>query len=231
MTVDEGTRPPPQGRRPRLLPASDRAVAFSDAIFAITITLLVLEIERPSFTEPDLVGRLLDDWSQYAAFVMSFVYIGSLWINHHAVFARVRRVDPALNWINLAILGTTALLPFATGVLAGAFGHDAPQENRAAAVAVYAVVSCLMAASWIPLFRYLGRHPELLADPDRRAAIAGGAVRPLLGAIGYATAGLLGWFVTPYLGVALFVLLIVYHAITSEGLRASPLARFLPARP
>ena len=230
MTFSAAARARPQDRRPRILPSSDRAVGFSDAIFAITITLLALEIRRPSFSEPDLVGRLLDDWSQYAGFVMSFVYIGSLWINHYAVFARVRRVDPALSWINLAILGTTALLPFATGVLTGAFGHEAPHENRAAAVVVYAVVSCRMAASWIPLFRYLRRHPELLKDPDRRTAIAGGAVRPVVGTIGYAIAGLLGWFVTPYLGVAFFVLLIVYHAITSEGLRASPLARFLPGR-
>lgn len=212
-----------------VLPGSERAAAFSDAIFAITITLLVLEIERPSFGEPDLVGQLLDNWSQYAAFVMSFVYIGSLWLNHHALFARVSRVDVSLNWINLAVLGTTALLPFATGVLAGAFGHEAPTGNRAAAVAVYAFVSALMAAAWIPLFLHLGRHPELLGDPDRRAAVRGGAVRPALGTLGYAVAGLLGWFVTPYLGVALFVLLIVYHAVTSEGLRASPLARFLPA--
>jgi uncharacterized membrane protein len=213
-----------------VLPGSERAAAFSDAIFAITITLLVLEIERPSFGEPDLVGQLLDNWSQYAAYVMSFVYIGSLWLNHHALFARVSRVDVSLNWINLAVLGTTALLPFATGVLAGAFGHDAPASNRAAAVAVYAIVSALMAAAWIPLFLHLGRHPELLRDPDRRAAVRGGATRPVLGALGYAAAGLLGWFVTPYLGVACFVLLIVYHAVTSEGLRASPLARFLPAR-
>lgn len=210
----------------RNLPGSDRAIAFSDAIFAITITLLVLEIKRPSFDAPGLVGRLLDGWSQYAAFAVSFVYIGSLWLNHHAVFVRVARVDVALNWINLMILGTTSLLPFSTGVLAGAFGHDAPAENRAGAVALYALVSAVMAVSWIPLFLYLGRHPDLLAEPERHDRVTAGAWRPALGAAGYAFAGLLGWFVTPYLGVAVFIILIVYHAITSEGLRASPLGRW-----
>lgn len=209
------------------LPGSDRVTAFSDAVFAITITLLVLEIERPSFDEPGLVGRLLDNWSQYAAFAVSFIYIGALWLNHHAVFARVARVDVGLNWINLMVLGTTSLLPFSTGVLAGAFGEDAPTSNRAGAVAVYALVSTVMAASWIPLFLHLGRHPELLAEPERREAVAHGAWRPALGAAGYAVAGLLGLLVTPYLGVAAFTLLIVYHAITSEGLRASPLGRWL----
>src|SRR5689334_20293972 len=139
-----------------VLPSSARTAAFSDAIFAITITLLVLEIERPEFGE------------------------------HHALFARVSRIDVGLNWLDLAVLGTSALLPFATGVLAGAFGHDAPESNRAAAVALYAIVSALMAAAWIPLSLHLGRHPELLSDPDRRSAVRGGAVRPALGALGYA---------------------------------------------
>jgi hypothetical protein len=174
MTFSAAARARPQDRRPRILPSSDRAVEFSDAIFAITITLLALEIRRPSFRGPDLVGRLLDDWSQYAGFVMSFMHIGSLWINHYAVFARVRRVDPALNWINLAILGKRRSCHLRRACCRRVRTRSS-HENRAAAVVVYAVVSCFMAASWIPLFRYLGRHPELLEDPDRRTALAGGA--------------------------------------------------------
>jgi TMEM175 potassium channel family protein len=209
------------------LPPSDRVAAFSDGVFAITITLLVLEIERPSFTEPDLAGRLLDNWSQYAAFIVSFVYVGVLWLNHHALFSRIRSVDLALNWINLIVLGTTALLPFSTGVLAGAFGEEAPTSNQAAAVVLYALIALLMSAAWVPLFRHLGRHPELLKDPGDAALLRAQRSRPLVGVVSYAVAGLLGWFVSPYIAIAVFVWMIVYHAITSEGLQSNPLARLL----
>jgi uncharacterized membrane protein len=154
-------------QRPVQLPAdgSGRSATFSDGIFAITITLLVLEIERPSFSEPSLATRLLENWSQYAAFVVSFVYIGALWLNHHALFAEIRRVDLKLNCINLLILGTTSLLPFSTAVVAGASGHNTLSSNQATAVVLYALVALLMSAAWLPVFPYLGRHPELLVNP------------------------------------------------------------------
>lgn len=212
------------------LPEASRAATFSDGVFAITITLLVLEIHRPSFSEPGLATRLLENWSQYAAFAVSFVYIGVVWLNHHALFARVRRIDLPLNWINLLILGTSALLPFSTGVLAGAFGHDAPASNQATAVVLYALVALVMSAAWLPVFPYLARHCELLEDPaDRRLMIAQRS-RPLVGVVSYAVAAILGWFVNPYIAIGLFVWMIAYHAVTSEGLHANPVARMLAPR-
>jgi uncharacterized membrane protein len=212
------------------LPGSGRAATFSDGIFAITITLLVLEIERPSFGEPGLARRLLENWSQYAAFVVSFVYIGALWLNHHALFAKIRRVDVKLNWINLVILGTTALLPFSTAVLAGAFGHDTPSSNRATAVALYALVALLMSAAWLPVFPYLARHPELLKNPEDGPLLAAQRSRPLVGVVSYAIAGVLGWLVSPYIAVAVFFWMILYHTVTSEGLHSNRVARLLAPR-
>jgi uncharacterized membrane protein len=216
--------------RPATLRDSGRVEAFSDAVYAITITLLVLEIERPSFGEPDLLGQLLDHWAQYAAFVVSFVYIGVLWLNHQALFARLRGVDLGMNWINLVILGTTSLLPFSTGVLAGAYGVDAPADNRAAAVGLYALVNLLMSAAWVPVFGHVRRHPELLEDPEERDLIHAQRSRPWVGIASYAIGGLLGWLVSPYVAIAAFLWMIVYHAVTSEGLQANPLARMLTPR-
>jgi uncharacterized membrane protein len=209
------------------LPGAGRAATFSDGIFAITITLLVLEIQRPSFSEPDLATRLLQNWSQYAAFAVSFLYVGVLWLNHHALFARIRHVDLTLNWINLLILGSTALLPFSTAVLAGAFGHDTPASNQATAVVLYALVALLMSAAWLPVFPYLARHQELLEDPGDGRLLIAQRPRPLVGVVSYAVAGFLGWFVSPYIAIALFVWMIIYHAVTSEGVHANPVARFL----
>ena len=201
-----------------------RVDAFSDAVFAITITLLVLEIHRPAFDQPNLAQRLLDHWADYVAFAVSFIYIGVVWLNHHALFARIRNVDIGLNWINLGILGTAALLPFPAGVVAGACS-EGPAGNRAAAVALYAIVAALMSAAWIPVFSYLARKPELLLRPDDADLFAKQRQRPLVGLVSYLLAAILGYFVAPAIAIALFLWMIAYHAITSEGLHANRLAQ------
>ena len=205
-----------------------RVEAFSDGVFAITITLLVLEIHRPAFAQPSLGQRLLNHWADYVAFAVSFVYIGVVWLNHHALFARIREVDIGLNWINLGILSTSALLPFPTAVLAGAFSQG-PASNRPAAVVLYAIVGALMSAAWIPVFPHLARRPELLLHPGDAALFARQRQRPLVGVVSYLVAAILGYFVAPEIAIALFFWMIAYHAITSEGLHANRLAQAFAA--
>jgi uncharacterized membrane protein len=215
-------------RQNRRLTESGRVEAFSDAVFAITITLLVLEIHRPALNEPELGRRLLERWPDYVAFAVSFVYVGVVWLNHHALFARIRNVDLGLNWINLLILATTALLPFPTGVVAGAFSEGAP-GSREAAVVLYAIVGALMSAAWLPVFPYLARHPDLLLDPQDAPLLARQKSRPLVGVGSYLPAAVLGYYVSPLLALVLFVWMIGYHAITSEGLHANRLAQVFSA--
>ena len=217
------TSPPPVTRNRRLT-ESGRVEAFSDAVFAITITLLVLEIHRPALDEPELGRRLLERWPDYGAFAVSFVYVGVVWLNHHALFARIRNVDLGLNWINLLILATTALLPFPTGVLAGAFSEGA-SGSREAAVVLYAIVGALLSAAWIPVFPYLARHPDLLLDPKDAGVLAKQKSRPLAGWAATCWPRCSGTASRPLLALVLFVWMIAYHAITSEGLHANRLAQ------
>jgi uncharacterized membrane protein len=133
--------------------------------------------------------------------------------------------------MNLVILGTSALLPFSTGVLAGAYGVDAPASNRAAAVVLYALVAMLASAAWVPVFGHLDRHPELLANPEDRDLLRAQRSRPWVGVVSYTVGGLLGWLVSPYLAIAAFLWMIVYHTVTSEGLHANPVARALTPAP
>ena len=72
---------------------TSRVEAFSDGVFAIVITLLVLEISVPAGSEGDLLQAVLDQWPSYLAYVVSFATVGIIWINHHAVLGYVRRVD------------------------------------------------------------------------------------------------------------------------------------------
>lgn len=194
---------------------STRVDAFSDATFAVIITILVLELRLARFEPGHLLESLLHEWPIFVAVLVSFLYIGIVWMNHHALFMRVRYVDRGLLWINLAILLTSALLPFPTHVLAEAF-KNGNQFDQSVAVAFYAGMAGLMSAAWVPLFPYL-RDRRHLVDPEVPAAyFHEQRARPWTGVALYSVAALLG-FVHPMLGLLLFVAMVVYHALTSEG--------------
>jgi uncharacterized membrane protein len=95
----------------------DRLTAFSDGVFAIAITLLVLSIEVPNVSDDHLGEALRDLTPQLLTYALSFVVIGRYWIAHHKTFRSLRRADGTLLWINLALLGFIALLPFPTEIL------------------------------------------------------------------------------------------------------------------
>jgi uncharacterized membrane protein len=195
---------------------SGRIIAFSDGVFAIIITLLVIEIHRPNAMPGGLAAALLEAWPSYAAFALAFVYVGVIWLNHHGLFRHVRYVDLKLNWINLGILGTSALIPFPTGVLAAAFESGNLADQRSAVV-LYAAVAGLMSAAWLPIFPYLERHRERLASVATDGFFRRQRFRPIVGIAAYVSAAVFGWFIAPAVGVAIFVLMVAYHAWTSEG--------------
>jgi uncharacterized membrane protein len=223
----DGPADPGRGRTP----SSVRVEAFSDAVFAIIITLLVLEIGRPEVGHGNLGSELLHQWPEYLAFVVSFLYIGVIWLNHHALFAGIRGVDFGLNWINLGILGTSTLIPFPTGVLASALG-EGTRADQQAAVVLYAIVAALMSAAWMPVFPYLHRHPDLLVDRSEARVLRAERSRPWVGVVSFGAAAIIGYFFGPVFAMPLFAWMIVYHAATSEGLHANRVARlFSPGRP
>jgi TMEM175 potassium channel family protein len=94
----------------------NRLEAFSDGVFAIALTLLVIEIRPPEVHGEGLASALWAQWPSYLAYLVSFLTIGVVWLNHHRIFQQIFQVDGPLLVLNLKVLLWMALVPFPTGV-------------------------------------------------------------------------------------------------------------------
>jgi TMEM175 potassium channel family protein len=111
-----------------------RLEAFSDGVIAIAITLLVLDIHVPSAqAHTSLAHQLAAQWPTYAAYLTSFLTIGIIWINHHAMIRRLREVDHSILILNLLLLLTIGVLPFTTSLMA-AYLKQSHGQHLAAAI-------------------------------------------------------------------------------------------------
>ncbi|WKU05467.1 TMEM175 family protein [Micromonospora sp. HUAS LYJ1] len=203
---------------------TSRAISFSDAVFAIIITLLVLDLRVPDVPPGRLLSGLLQQWPGYLAYLASYTYVAIVWLNHKAAFNRIKESDRGLHWVNLLVLFTTALLPFPTAAVSEALQeHD--QHDQRVAVAFYALIGALLCASWLAFFYYLARREDLLQKEGSERHFSAERVRALVGVILYAAAGFVGYLVAPLAGLVIFVVLPVFYAVTSAGLYQLPLIR------
>jgi uncharacterized membrane protein len=186
-----------------------RAEAFSDGVLAIAITLLVLEIRVPEVSEGStLSSELLQQWPKYAVFAVSFITIGIMWVNHHALFGGVARVDRTLLFINLLLLMSISFLPFPTAVL-GDYLREG--DSGKAAAALYGMNMLLVGLGFLALWRYLLAHAELrepsLGDDGVRQALR----RTVVGPLSYAAATLVALISAPA-ALIVFAALAFYFA-------------------
>lgn len=115
-----------KGNKPAAIFTKNRLEALSDGVFAIVMTILVLEISVPLITgtsaNTELRRRLLEMWPQFLAYGVSFLVLGVIWINHHLMFHHIKLADNRLVWINILMLMFVALVPFSTSLL-GEYGE------------------------------------------------------------------------------------------------------------
>jgi uncharacterized membrane protein len=156
--------------------SADRLKALSDGVFAIAITLLVLDLAVPpreGTPAGALATELAHQWPSYCAYLVSFLIIGIIWVNHHTMFGPVRRVDRAVLFANLALLLTVSVIPFPTRLLAEYL--TAPGSDSHVAAAGYSATMLAMGLAFAGLWLVLTRDAGLLQahlDPAAsRAAI------------------------------------------------------------
>ncbi len=191
--------------------SKNRLEAFSDGVIAVAITLLVLDITVPSTSSRHtLAYNLLHQWPHYAAYATSFITIGIIWINHHAMISRLRDADHGILALNLLLLLSIGVLPFATSLMA-AYLKESRGEHLAAAV--YSGAFLVMSICFLTLHRHIlfaKTHllGPTLSDAQRRQIIG----RSFVGLIPYLVATGLA-FVSPYLTLAICFAVAGYYAL------------------
>jgi TMEM175 potassium channel family protein len=137
--------------------SKNRLEAFSDGVFAVAITLLVIEIVVP--TGEDLWHQLKDEWPSFAAFFVSFWVIGIIWVNHHGVLDHLKRANRGVLYLNLLLLMTVVFIPFSTALLAEHLKSGADEE---VAAVVYSAAFTAMGLAFGSLWTYITRHRQAL---------------------------------------------------------------------
>ena len=210
--------PPGNGRRDTFeVNETGRVETFSDSVFAIAATLLVLTLRVPATHSSDaaLWHALLARWPTDVAFVISFLSILLMWSNHHGLFNVIQRVDRTFLLLNgLLLLGITAT-PFTTTLLADNLGHPSERVGPL----VYSGVMLFVALAFNALWLNASRERRLLA-PEITAAHIGAVTRQFaFGPAAFALAFVLA-FASAKVSVAVLVAIEIFYAIPSRATRA-----------
>ena len=195
------------------LAPTTRVETFSDGVMAIAITLLVLNLHVHTAAEITVAGGLLPalagEWPAFVAYIASFVTIGIIWLNHHALIETIATFDWTLHWLNLLLLLGVATLPFSTALMAEYVGQGGPSASIAAAI--YGALALVMALPWSLIWLHLARNPRLFeegfdADHARQALR-----RNILGPIIYLVATIVALF-APLAALALYAVIAAFFA-------------------
>jgi uncharacterized membrane protein len=205
MTTGEPT-PGPRRRGLR----TGRLEAFSDGVFAIAITLLVLDIAVPAGASAHLLRSVAHLWPSYLAYVVSFSTIGAIWLGHNAITEYLERADAGFVRLNLLLLLVVAFLPFPTRLFADFIGEDQPER---VASNIYGISLLVTSALLLLLWRYAVRMRLVRLDADdeevqlltRRlipglvaylVLIIAGLFAPIVASVGYLAVAL--YFIIPF---------------------------------
>jgi uncharacterized membrane protein len=193
-----------------------RLEAFSDGVFAIAITLLILEIKVPSAAEIEshgLARALVERWPSFLGFLISFLTIGIMWVNHHSLFTYIRHVDRTLMLANLGLLMTISFLPYPTAVLAE---HLPEVTARTPAAVFYGLTLVVIAVAFNALWwAGRGRQQRLLGADAHEGGVSTITFRYSVGPASYAIATAAA-LVNVWLSLAIHVGLALMYALSER---------------
>ena len=185
--------------------STGRAEAFSDGVFAIAITLLVLGLVLSG--HGPLTSQLLAAWPRYFAYVVSFLTIGIMWMNHHTILAHVARVDRPLLVINLLLLMGIVAIPFPTALVA----NNLTGPGGSTAAVTYGLVMIAISLAFSGLWIYVVTHAAALGATLPPEALRQSIPGFTGGLLAYVAATLIAAYVNAVAAVIIFGLLAVYY--------------------
>ncbi len=200
---------------------TSRLETFADGVMAIAITLLILEVRVPHVEGRGLGAALAHQWPSYAGFVVSFLTIGIIWVNHHHMFKLISRSTHAFLMLNVVFLMTICVLPWPTALVAD---YVRDPDGRTVATAVYGGVMTSIAVMFNVVWRYAGTNHRLLVPGIADEALAKMNRSYLAGPVVYGSSTLIA-FAQPYVSLAIFAGLAVYWLLPGTGPRAEVLTR------
>jgi uncharacterized membrane protein len=209
---------PETQRSEQQLDDTGRLETFADGVMAIAITLLILDVKVPE--GGSLSSALAQGWPNYVAFVVSFLTIGIIWVNHHHMFRLIERTNHVFLMLNVVFLMTICVIPWPTAVVAR-FLRD--PHSRATATALYGAAMTALAVMFNLVWRYAGTNRRLLVRGISDESLAKMNRDYLAGPIVYGAATVIA-FIEPWVSLIIYALLCVYWLLPGTGPRAEALS-------
>lgn len=184
-----------------------RVEAFSDGVFAIIITLLVLEIKVPHIQDhhsvQELTQSLIALLPKLASWIISFLIVCVIWVNHHRMLDTIATMDNPLFWLNANLLLWCSFIPFPTALMGDYFDNPL-------AVFLFGIIMSLSALGFVLIRGYLRQHPELLKNPATPQLLRKEMIRSFLfGPLLYWMGALFAW-INPMISVIVYFLIPIY---------------------
>ncbi len=195
--------------------STSRLEAFSDGVFAVAITLLILNIQVPRAKDVadinDLIRQLLNQWPNYLSYVLSFLTVGVTWANHHQMFKYIERTDHALLMVNTLLLMCITAIPVPTALVAE---YLTKVEGQRVAAFVYGAVFAITAVCFNLVWFYAARRGLIYPDIDPKL-LRNMRIRYTPGPLLYLLGCILA-LVNAYLSIGLYILLSLFYIIPND---------------